>query len=209
MSRPSPTTSPERRARASESNTQADRTIDVVLVDANYLVLDGLATLLRRESDLEVVATVRTVDDAAACVANSAPDVVVLDPDLGGEDGLRLVDRLEETDHPPRTMILTAMDHPDVLQHALGLGVTSYVLKQKRYEEVAAAIRQTARGEAVISPQLERQLGSTSASSEHTPPASLTVREQEVLEQFGVSRKPGMHSRASLVAEAFRRGLLR
>lgn len=202
-------------------------------MDAQRLVLDGLAALLELESDLEVLATAATVDAATAGLADASPDVVVLDPDLGGEDGLAVIDQLPGAGRPPRTMVLTALDNPDLLQHALAKGVTSYVLKQGRYGDVAAAIRHTAAGEAVISPRFVRDLVSRTSASEE-PPIQLTLREQEVLEQIGagatntrIAQRAGIsvrtaqkhvenlfhklrvNGRATLVAEAFRRGLLR
>lgn len=228
------TASVDPNSRSAGSNQEALYPVRVVLVDAQHLVLDGLTALIGLESDLEVRATASTVDAAAARVAESSPDVVVLEPDLGGEDGLPLVARLAGSDRAPRTMVLTALDNPDVLQRALQAGVTSYVLKRGRYGEVAAAIRETAAGEAVISPQFVRRLVSRSPATEGIASPQLTSREQQVLDQIsagatntriaqqaGISvrtaqkhvenlfQKLGVHDRASLVAEAFRRGLLK
>lgn len=232
MSRPPPPSAAE--PRPSDSTSEVARPVGVVLVDAQHLVRDGLAVLLGLEFDLEVLATAATVDAAAARIAESSPDVVVLDPDLGDEDGLGLVEQLTGTERPPRLMVLTAVDSPDALQHALARGATSYVLKQGRYGEIVAAIRQTAAGEAVISPQSLRRLVTQPSPSESGGPTQLTAREQQVLEQIsagatntriaqqaGISvrtaqkhvenlcHKLGVHGRAALVAEAFRRGLLR
>lgn len=229
-----PTGSADAGSRSAGSTEEGPYSVKVVLVDAQHLVLDGLAALLELESDLEVLATASTVDAAAARVAESSPDVVVLDADLAGEDGLRLVTQLARSDQVPRTMVLTALDNPDVLRRALQVGVTSYVLKRGRYGEVAAALRQTAAGEAVISPQFVHRLVPRSPASADVPPAQLTLREQQVLDQIsagatnsriaqqaGISvrtaqkhvenlfQKLGVHDRASLVAEAFRRDLLR
>lgn len=234
---PSPPPSPIEPApdpRTSEHSAQAPTPIKVLLVDTHHLVLEGLAILLMGESDFDVVATASSVEDAAARAAESSPDVVVLDPDLGGEDGLRLMDQLGSGAPSPRVLALTALDNPDVLQQAVAAGVTSYLLKRARFTEVAAATRQTAAGETVISPEFVRRFVSPEAASEESEAAHLTLREQEVLEhisagatnariaqQAGISvrtaqkhvenlfTKLGVHDRAALVAEAFRRGLLR
>lgn len=218
---------------ATEHSAATPTPIKVLLVDSHQLVLEGLTTLLGGESDFDVIGTASTVHDAAARVAESAPDVVVLDPDLDGEDGLQLLGQLAESSPSPRVLALTARDNPDVLQHALAVGVTSYLLKRARFSEVAAATRQTAAGETVISPEFVRRLVSPNAAAEESSAAHLTLREQEVLEhisagatnariaqQAGISvrtaqkhvenlfTKLGVHDRAALVAEAFRRGLL-
>lgn len=108
------------------------------------------------------------------------------------------------------------------------------MLKQGRYGEIVAAIRQTVAGETVISPQFLRRLVTQPSPSESEPPVQLTAREQQVLDQIsagatntriaqqaGISvrtaqkhvenlfHKLGVHDRAALVAQAFRRGLLR
>lgn len=219
---------------ATEHSAAAPTPIKVLLVDSHQLVLEGLTTLLGGESDFDVIGTASTVHDAAARAAEGAPDVVVLDPDLDGEDGLQLLDELAGRAPAPRVLALTALDNPDVLQHALAAGVTSYLLKRARFSEVVAATRQTAAGETVISPEFVRRLVSPGAASEASSVAHLTLREQEVLEhisagatnariaqQAGISvrtaqkhvenlfTKLGVHDRAALVAEAFRRGLLR
>lgn len=220
--------------RATEHSAETPTPIKVLLVDSHQLVLEGLTTLLTGESDFDVIGTASTVRDAAARAAESAPDVVVLDLDLDGEDGLQLLDRLPERAPSPRVLALTALDNPDVLQHALAAGVTSYLLKRARFAEVAAATRRTAAGETVISPEFVRRVVTPSAASGDSSAAQLTLREQEVLDhisagatnariaqQAGISvrtaqkhvenlfTKLGVHDRAALVAEAFRRGLLR
>lgn len=235
MSPSAPESPTEPASRAREHATDRRLSASVLLVDAQRFVLDGLAALLELESDLEVLGTAMSVDAAAAMAATSPPDVVVLEPALNGEDGLGLLHRFAAGEQRPRTLVLTTQDSPEALHRALAAGVAGYLSKRARYDDVASAIRQTAAGETVISPQFVRQLVSPSASPQQALSAvQLTLREQEVLEQIaagatntriaqkaGISvrtvqkhvenlfHKLGVTDRATLVAAAFRRGLLR
>lgn len=90
---------------------------------------------------MEVVATASTVEAAMAAAVRQPPEVLVLDPELGAQDGLQLLDRLHNAGLHPATVALAATDELTAVQLALGAGAHSYVAKHVRYPAVIDAIR--------------------------------------------------------------------
>lgn len=213
----------------------ATDTLSVLLVDPHELTLAGLAAMLGQEGDVEVVATASTVEAAVAAAVRQPPEVVVLDPELGAQDGLQLLDRLHDAGLQPATVALAATDELAAVQQALGAGVHSYVAKQARYPVVIDAIRRTAAGETVLPPELVFQLVAGAPSAPAAAPARPTVQEQRVLEHLSrglsneqIAAQPDMPSvrtvqkhlenlchkldapnRVKLIVTAYRRGFLR
>lgn len=210
-------------------------TLGVLLVDPHELTLAGLAAMLQQEADMDVVATASTVEAAVAAAVREPPDVVVLDPELGAENGLELLDRLHAAGLRPSTVALAATDELGAVQLALRAGVNSYVVKQARYPVVVDAIRQTVMGETVLSPQLVFQLVADAPAAAAAPPARPTAQEERVLHHLSkglsneqIAEQPDMPSlrtaqkhlenlfdkfgavnRVQLVVTAYRSGLLR
>lgn len=204
----------------------------LVVVSPPTLLRDCLVGVLDRQTDVQVVAVAAAVAEAQAAVARAHPDLVVLDPGLVDEDGLRLVTRLRADGQGTRVMILSEDRSPRTLQRAFSAGAHSYLCPRCTCDEVMDAVARTAAGETVVGPELVQQLVAA-VSADCRAPVELSAREQEVLEhisagatnaeiarQLGVSvrtvqkhlenlfRQFAVHERAAVVAEAFRQGLL-
>jgi DNA-binding NarL/FixJ family response regulator len=120
--------------------------IRLVLVDDHPLVLGGLEQLLRAEPDFEVLATCGTVEDAWRAIETHGPDVVVLDLNLHGEDGLSLLGRLD-SGRPPAVVVLTASQDEDQLLDAARQGARGIVLKAMAPRILEDCVRAAHRGE--------------------------------------------------------------
>ncbi len=145
----------------------AARRIRVALVDDHPLVGQGIASLLAREADLEVVAIAATLPEAAELLAQSdPPDVLLLDVRLGEESGLDLlaVTRSGTTG----VIVLTAYDYPPYLAAAHRLGAAGFVVKSAPLAILLDAIRRVASGGLAF----DRRPGDV---------VSLTPRERSVL----------------------------
>lgn len=202
----------------------------IVVVSAPTLLRDCLVGVLNRQTT--VVAVAATVDEAHAAVARARPDLVVLDPRLADEDGLRLITRLRADGRDTRVMILSEDRSPRTLQRAFSAGAHSYMCPRCPYDDIMDAVARTAAGETVVGPELVHQLVAA-VSADSRAPVELSAREQEILEhisrgatnaeiagQLDVSirtvqkhlenlfRQFAVHERAAVVAEAFRQGLL-
>jgi Response regulator containing a CheY-like receiver domain and an HTH DNA-binding domain len=148
--------------------------IRVLLADDQHLVRGALAALLSFEDDITVVGEVDRGDRVREAVAAHRPDVLLLDIEMPGRDGLAVAAELRAAGDPVRVVILTTFGRPGYLSRAMDAQVAGYVLKDARAEELAAAIRRVAAGERVIDPAL-------AAASRSLGDNPLTPRERDVL----------------------------
>jgi DNA-binding NarL/FixJ family response regulator len=119
----------------------------VLLVDSNASVLNGLACLIAGEAPrLGLAGVARNSAEALEMVRQVRPDVVVLDVDLGREDGLDLLARLVDR---AGVVVLTCRDTPAVRERALALGAIAFIHKAEPAEQLLAAIRLSGRVDAV------------------------------------------------------------
>lgn len=118
--------------------------ISVAIVDDHPVLRDGIASLLRGQPDLRVLALGDTVADAEAILAAGDADVLLLDVRLGTQSGLTALQgkRAER----PAVVVLTAYDYPQYAEAALRLGASGFVLKNGPIDDLLAAIRAAAAG---------------------------------------------------------------
>ena len=138
------------------------------------MIRGALAALLAREEDIEVVAQVERGDRVVEAALKSSPDVALLDIEMPGDDGISAAAKLRAKLPSCRVLILTVFGRPGYLRKAVDAGVSGFLLKDAPPDELASAIRRTARGEKVVDSQL-----AVAALSEGSSP--LTPRERDVL----------------------------
>ena len=148
--------------------------IRVLIVEDQSLLRQALADILARAADIAVAGQVGRGDEVVAAVARHQPDVVLLDIEMPGQDGLTVLGELGATHPEVRTLILTVFSRPGYLRRALDLGAAGFVLKDTSPEDLATAIRRVAAGERVVDPTL-----AIAALDDGANP--LTPREREVL----------------------------
>ena len=148
--------------------------IRVLLAEDQAMVRGALASLLGLEDDIEVVAQVERGDKVVEVAVKTSPDVALLDIEMPGQDGITAAGELRTRLPSCRTLILTVFGRPGYLRKAIDAGVSGFLLKDAPPDELAAAIRRTAKGEKVIDTQL-----AVAALSEGSSP--LTPRERDVL----------------------------
>lgn len=152
-------------------------TIRVLLADDQALVRGALAALLSLESDLEVVGQVGRGDEVvAACRGCGAPpDVVLMDVDMPGMDGLAATADLRRALPAVKVLIVTTFGRPGFLRRAMASGAAGFVVKDTPADELAEAVRRIAAGLRVVDPAL-------AADSLVLGESPLTPREAEVLQ---------------------------
>jgi two-component system, NarL family, response regulator DesR len=148
--------------------------IKVLIAEDQAMIRGALAALLAIENDIEVVAQVDRGDRVVEAALKTSPDVALLDIEMPGQDGITAAGELRTKLPSCRTLILTVFGRPGYLRKAIDAGVSGFLLKDAPPDELAAAIRRTARGEKVIDAQL-----AVAALSEGSSP--LTPRERDVL----------------------------
>jgi DNA-binding NarL/FixJ family response regulator len=152
--------------------------IRVVIVDDHAMLRAGLEQLLGGEPDLEVVGNAASGDEAIALVREVRPDVVLMDLQMPGVDGVsatRAIVREELAD----VLVLTSYSDAERIVGALDAGALGYLLKDAEPEEVLRGIRAVARGESPIDPKAAREL--LGARRTTVTATDLTPRESEVL----------------------------
>jgi DNA-binding NarL/FixJ family response regulator len=153
--------------------------IRVVLADDHGVIRDGLGRLIASFDDIELVGVAADGAEAIAVAAEQAPDVVLMDLDMPGIDGIEATRRVLEDRPGTAVLVLTSFsDRPRILG-AIEAGACGYLLKDVAAEEVAEGIRAAARGESPIDPRAARTI--LTAQSEPDPAARLSSREAEVL----------------------------
>ncbi|RMI09247.1 response regulator [Cellulomonas triticagri] len=136
-----------------------DRPVRVVLADDQALLRAGLATILGASPDIEVVGQAGDGAEAVALARSLAPDVVCMDVQMPGTDGLEATRQI--TADPTITaavLVLTTFNRDDYLLESLQAGAAGFLLKNSRPEQLADAVRAVAAGDALLSPEVTRSV---------------------------------------------------
>ena len=203
----------------------------IIIVDDHAVVREGLERILAKCADLEVVGTASSGEEALILAAALEPDLVLLDLSLPGMHGLEVLSALQDSDNPPRVVVLTIHDDDDIVLGAVRGGAQGYVLKNATRDELLAAVRKVAAGGQSFDEVVVRAL--LRGDQREVLCSLLTARELEILRlvaggktnkeiaaQLFISsdtvkghlettyRKLGVSDRAHAVAVAIRNGLV-
>jgi DNA-binding NarL/FixJ family response regulator len=159
--------------------------IRVLVADDQSMVRGGFRMLLAGEPDIEVVAEASNGREAVEQAARTRPTVVLMDIRMPELDGLEASRRILAADPSARVLILTTFDLDEYVYEALRIGASGFVLKDDPPEQLLAAIRTVAAGNALLSPAItKRVIRQFTRLPQPAPPAQvgeLTERELEVL----------------------------
>jgi DNA-binding NarL/FixJ family response regulator len=163
----------------------------VLLVDDDALVRAGLLMMLDGADGITVVGEAADGDQVAAAVDAHAPDVVLMDLRMPRVSGIAATRQLRARPHPPEVIVLTTFDADDNVLRALRAGASGFLLKDSPPAQIAAAIRQVAAGDPILSPKITRRLmdrAATEAGSREQARKVLSVlspREHQVILAIG------------------------
>ena len=165
-------------------------TIRVVLTDDQPLVRAGLRVLIADTPDLDVVGEAGTGAQAVQLVRDLRPDVVVMDIRMPGMDGIEATRMITAEHAAARVVVLTTFDDDDYVYAALRAGASGFLGKDMALDDILAAIRVVAAGDALIAPSVTRRLIAQFAGRPETPPPrrqidGITERELQVLTLVG------------------------
>ena len=159
-------------------------TIRVLIADDQALVRSGFRMLLGGETDMEIVAEAGNGLEAVDKAARFEPTVVLMDIRMPELDGLEATRRILAADPTARVLVLTTFDLDEYVYEALRAGASGFVLKDEPPEQLLAAIRVVAAGEALLSPAVtKRVIGQFTRLPHRAPPLEiddLTERELDV-----------------------------
>ncbi len=158
--------------------------IRVLVADDQSLVRGGFRMLLAGAPDMEIVAEASNGLEAVEKTARFHPTVVLMDIRMPELDGLEATRRILAADDEARILILTTFDLDEYVYEALRSGASGFVLKDEPPEQLLAAIRTVAAGDALLSPSVTKRVIKQFARTPRPAPpkefAELTSREQEV-----------------------------
>jgi DNA-binding NarL/FixJ family response regulator len=202
------------------------------LVEDHAVVREGLRMLLQA-AGMQVVGAAASATEAIPELARTRPDVVLLDVDLGDEDGIELLPRIRDAAPHARVLVLTALRDPGHAVAALRGGASGLVHKESEGSVVVRAVRAAAAGRRWFAPEI-LQASAAAGRPASEPPAALTDRErdlvglvgeglrnEEIARRLGVTEKTvrnqltaifeklGVAGRLELAVFAYRHGIAR
>ncbi|RME57929.1 MAG: DNA-binding response regulator [Caldilineae bacterium] len=210
--------------------------IRILLADDHAIFRRGVRSLLAEFDDMQVVAEADSSPAALQGVAEHHPDVVLLDVQMGGSNGIEVARELRRMYPDLGVIILTSFENDEYLFGALQVGANAYLLKDVALHELPEAVRAVARGERLLSPRLvDRTLRQFQelASERIRRESGLDQEDLRILEMIAegatnqqiadalfwseitvkkrmqeITRKLGAANRSQAVAVAIRRGLI-
>ena len=169
--------------------------ITVAIADDHAVVREGLRMIINAQPDIEVVGEASDAAGARELLTTRAPDVLLLDINLGNESGLTALPDLRATRPETSIVILTMQNDPLYARRALDAGAAGYVVKESAAQELVRAIRTVAGGGTYLEPSLGAALvrGVIEGNEE-----ALSEREQQVLALIGLG-----HTNAEIAQQLF------
>ncbi|TDP32149.1 LuxR family two component transcriptional regulator [Idiomarina aquatica] len=166
----------------------------IMLVDDHPLLRKGLKQLIAMEDDMQVVAEASSGKDAIALAAEHDPDLIVLDLNMQGMDGIETLKQLRDSGVTSRIIMLTVSDADDDVVAAITNGADGYLLKDMEPEQLLEQIHRAVTGKMVLSEAITEILATALRQPAKAPSSqlsSLTNREYEILSLIakGMSNK--------------------
>ena len=212
--------------------------IKLMLADDHAVVRSGLRMLLDAQPDMEIIAEAETGAEAVAKVQDLRPDIVLMDVEMPGMNGIEATQKIKESVPETAVLALTMYEDDQYFFEMLKAGASGYVPKRAAPDELVNAIRTVSKGGVFLYPTLAARLVNDYLNRDETAVADddeqdLTPREKEVLVQIAegltnpeiaeeltisvktvdrhrenIMRKLNLHSRVDLVKYAIRKGLI-
>ncbi|MEM7270334.1 MAG: response regulator transcription factor [Pseudomonadota bacterium] len=202
--------------------------IRIVIADDHPMVLDGVAASLDSFDHISVVGAAHNGEEALAAVAETKPDIAILDINMPVMNGLKATERLAARGGETRVLILSMHENREYIDQAMAQGARGYILKTASAEEIVDAIETVHRGDTYVCRHLTAALADQDAALD-----VLTPRESSILAMIAkgasnkeigraldisfrtvethrknIKRKLGVASTAGLAAFAIERGLV-
>jgi len=189
---------------------QQDHPIRILMIDDHAMLRTGLRMIIESHMGMVVVGEAENRHESLAAIAMETPDIILLDLDLGDENGLDLLPELIAAVPDARIILLTGLRDPEVQRRAILLGAMGLVSKQKAADTVIRAIEKVHAGEvwldrAMIATILNDRVNPNIAPDQNVEAlriAKLTEREREVIRLIGEGIKNRQIAERMFISEA-------
>jgi DNA-binding NarL/FixJ family response regulator len=187
--------------------TEHPEPVTVVVADDQSAVREGLVLLLGTLPGITVAGEAQDGDTAVDVVASVKPQVVLMDLNMPGCDGVAATRRIRDEYPQTRVVVLTTYSDDDSIISALQAGALGYLTKDATRAEIGRAVQAAAAGQAVLDPEVQQRLLSAAARAPAPAPAGneegeLTPRESEVLRLIAAGQSNREIARELFVSEA-------
>lgn len=132
--------------------------IKVMVVDDHEVVREGVVRILERQGGIKVVALARTGEEAMDKIRLFEPEVITVDIELPGINGIELIKRIKSEYPDVEAVALTVYDDEEFAKQAIKAGAIGYIIKDAAQEELVQAVRAAAAGESLVSTSVARKL---------------------------------------------------
>ena len=202
--------------------------MNVMIVDDHFVVRSGLVASLELEDDITVVAEAERGEEAPALLVSAKPEVILMDLQLPGWNGIETTERLLELDPAARVLVFSTFARDDEIQSSLDAGALGFLQKTASRDDLIAALRRVAAGKRSLAPEIATRLAGLKLGP------AITLREREILSLIAKGRankeiaaalgiaedtvkrhisnvlqKLDVSDRAQATAEAIRRGIVK
>ena len=201
--------------------------IRVLCVDDHRIVREGLALIIGRQPDMEVVGTASSGEEAVEVFSLLRPDITLMDLNLRGMSGLDAIKVIRRLDATARVIVLTMHNGEEYIHRALEAGAASYLLKDTLSDYLIGVIRDVYAGRRTLPPDVEARLAERAGNAHLTPREvqvveliSQGMRNKEIAAALGISfetaqvhvknilAKLKVQDRTAAVSVAVRRGII-
>jgi DNA-binding NarL/FixJ family response regulator len=201
--------------------------IRILCVDDHRIVREGLSLIIGRQSDMEVVGTASSGEEAVELFTHLKPDITLMDLNLRGMSGLDAIKAIRRSDPRARLVVLTMHNGEEYIHRALEAGAASYVLKDTLSDTLVDTIRDVHEGRRTLAPDVEARLAERAGNAHLTPREvqvveliSQGMRNKEIAATLGISfetaqvhvknilAKLKVQDRTAAVSVAVRRGII-
>ena len=201
--------------------------IKILCVDDHRIVREGLALIIGRQPDMEVVGTASSGEEAVELFARFKPDITLMDLNLRGMSGLDAIKAIRRQESRARIVVLTMHNGEEYIHRALEAGAASYVLKDSLSDNLVGTIRDVFEGRHTLAPDVEARLAERAGNAHLTPREvqvveliSQGMRNKEIAATLGISfetaqvhvknilAKLKVQDRTAAVSVAVRRGII-
>ena len=201
--------------------------IRVLCVDDHRIVREGIALIIGREPDMEVVASAASGEEAVAMFDQHRPDVTLMDLQLGAMSGVEATRAIRRLSPDARVVVLTMYQGDEDIHRALEAGAYTYLLKDTLSDDLIRVVRDVHHGEHPVSPDVQARLAERAGRPTLTPReiqvvelVSQGMRNKEIAASLGISEetaqvhvknilsKLSVNDRTAAVNVAIRRGIM-